>query len=587
MRLENGHHAARINGSAVTIPNPNYLQAGLLWRQLQTAGVSHIVISPGSRSTPLARTAAQSGNFECHVLTDERVAAFFALGLAKGLNKPVAVLCTSGTAPAHYFPAVIEASLSGYPLVVVTADRPQNLRNQGAPQTIDQPGMFGKYSRMTIDLPLPVADSAAMKSSLYWIRQTLAAMLSAPAGPVHINVPMDEPLAPLESGAEMCAQIFEVLEQSVESIHAAPAPSLPVDRKVISDMEASWCGLIVCGPDSARTENERRGILSLARKLGWPMLCDIASGLRFEGEPGMPGYDIFLRHEQLASIAPDFVFQFGGHPTSKVLCNYLNRHKPHTVRMQRDTIPRDPDGLAARLIVADIAEYCRDIVAHAKVSRDSLLLDPFWKTSGLVRAHMHDACNDDSAEVSFVLSAIDCLPDDSNLVLASSMPVRYADLIAVPSGRKVHVFAQRGTNGIDGVISHAAGIAHTTKRPTLLICGDLAFLHDLGGWMAARHAANLRVLLLNNNGGGIFHFLPVADFPDTFETLHGTPLNVRLDAAAEVFGIKWMACASCSQLADALSWHSPQPSIIEVKTDRAANRAAHERIVKRVLSGIG
>lgn len=566
------------------IPNANYLQAELLWRQLHAAGVVQVVISPGSRSTPLARTAALLDELTCHVLTDERVAGFFALGLAKGSLAPVALLCTSGTAAAHYYPAIIEAAQSGYPLVVVTADRPQQLRNQGAPQTIDQPGMFGKYVKMSLDLPLPSADAAVMRSMLYWVNHALDAMSFAPQGPIHLNVPMDEPLAPVEVDGALCQRIFDELALALARPSTQASVDLAVDEKVFSSMEASWCGLLVCGPDSARTENERRAIHGLARKLGWPMVCDVVSGLRFDGEPNMTGYDVFLRHEELAGLAPDFVFEFGGHPTSKVLNNYLNRHKPHIVRIQRDSLPRDPDRRASRTVVTDVAAYCEKMIAHTKVSRDSLLLDPFWKASGQMRAGIPEVCVDTTAELSFVRAALESLPDDSNLVLASSMPIRYADMFAMPTGKQVHSFAQRGTNGIDGVVSHAAGIAQSSKRPTLLICGDLAFLHDLGGWMAARHLKNFRVLLLNNNGGGIFHFLPIAEHSETFEQLHGTPLDANLEAAEKLFGIEWILCERETDVSQALGWEqSSAPRVVEVRTERAANRDAHETIVKRLL----
>lgn len=586
MRLEDGDHAPRIDGFVVKISNPNYLQAELLWRQLNAAGVTHVVISPGSRSTPLARTVALFEKITCHVLIDERTAGFFALGLAKGLKAPVALLCTSGTAAAHYYPAVIEAAQSGLPLIVVTADRPQRLRNQGAPQTIDQPGMFGKYAKMTLDFADPKANVESMREMLYWLNHSLHAMNSAPLGPIHLNVPMDEPLVPTDVDAEPCQQIFDQLASTISWEVKSNSPQVSVDDKISSAMEASWCGLLVCGPDAARNEEERRAIHALSRKLGWPMLADVYSGLRFDGEPNMPGYDIFLRHEELGRLAPDFIFEFGGYPTSKVLNNYLNRHKPQIIRVQRDTLPRDPDDRARKTIVTDVAEFCKNVITHAKVSRDSLLLDPFWKATGVLRSHHAGACTNDAAELSYVNAALESLPDNSNLVLASSMPIRYADMLAVPMGKQIQVYAQRGTNGIDGVVSHAAGIASATNRPTLLICGDLAFLHDLGGWMAAREIGNLRVLLLNNNGGGIFNFLPISEYTDTFERLHGTPLDIDLSAAAKLFDIQWRSCSTHAEVSTQLNWSATSTVAIEVKTDRVANRTAHEAIVNQLLHAL-
>lgn len=570
----------------MNIPNPNYLQAELLCAQLIAAGIRHVVISPGSRSTPLARTAALNEQFTCHVFTDERVAGFYALGLVKGGGNPSALICTSGTAAAHYYPAVIEAAQAGYPLVVLTTDRPRALRNTGAPQTIDQTAIFGRYARMALDLSEPQADAKSMREMLYWVRHALTAMLSAPEGPIQINVPTDEPLAPLQQDIESCNRAFAEIVSEISSIEVLQPPSSDADAKLIRKIESSWCGLIVCGPDSARTPAEREAIHTLARKLGWPMFADVASGLRFSGEPNLPLYDLFLRHDGLNALAPDLVIEFGGYPTSKTLNQYLNRHRAQTIRVQRDSLPRDPDNRAAHVLTGDVAQFLHNLILKVKVSRDSFLLDPLWRTAGAARA----LCRADKfgveCEAAFVVAALDSLPDKSNLVLASSMPIRYADMLAEPMGKIIHVYAQRSTNGIDGVLSQAAGIAVSSGRPTLLICGDLAFLHDLGGLQAARKALNLNVLLLNNNGGGIFHFLPISSYSDTFEKIHGTPVDVNLSAAEKLFNIAWSTCRMPEELAARLDWTGGTTRIIEVQTERERNRTLYDATVARLLRSL-
>ncbi len=566
----------------MTVSNPNYLQATLLCEQLHAAGVEHIVISPGSRSTPLARTALLCGEFWSHVVVDERSAGFFALGLSKGSGKPVALICTSGTAAAHYYPAVIEASQSGHPLIVITADRPRHIRNTGAPQTIDQVALFGRYARMCIDLSEPTSNAVATRESLTWIKRALQIAQSHPYGPVQINVPMDEPLVPTEHAAEECRQTYHELSSEVTPITPSPQTIVTATDKLLHTIGESICGLIVCGPDSARDKSERDAIHELSRKLGWPMLADAASGLRFCGEPNMPYYDIFLRHESLARISPDLVLEFGMTPTSKTLTQYLKRHRANTIRIQRDTLPHDPDGRASAIIVTDVPGLLQELRQRVKVSRDSLLLDAFWKAVGSIRSLLTKLDLPQESELAYVAAAISELPDDANLVLASSMSVRYADLIAAPAGRDIHVFAQRGTNGIDGALSHAAGIALSSGKPTLLICGDLAFWHDLQGLGLTRHAETLTVLLMNNDGGGIFHFLPVVEYKDSFELIHGTQLEAELSGLAWPTGNRVRTVSTLDECRSEISLG--HHGIIEVRSDRTKNHAAHQNYVNSLLA---
>lgn len=566
----------------MNIPNVNYLLAELLWAQIHRAGVERVVVSPGSRSTPHARTAVLNSKFKTDVQIDERSAAFFALGLAKASAKPVALVCTSGTAAAHYYPAIIEAAQGGYPLVVVTADRPQRLRNSGAAQTIDQTALFGRYPKMSLDLPAASNDEVSLHETLNWIDRALTAMWTPPFGPIHINVPLDEPLAPVDIESNLCTAIYSQIAARIQTISPTATQSVVPPRKLITALENAYCGLIVCGPDAGRTVEERDAIHNLSRTLGWPLLADVASGLRFCGEPNLPMYDLFLRHDSLSRLAPDVVLEFGMVPTSKALNAYLNRHRARTFRIQRDTLPRDPDRRAVETYVTNVSEIVNSLVQSVKVSRDSLLLDAFWKAAGALRAALAGKALNLDSEMAYVNAALEYLPAHSNLVLASSMSIRYADMLAVPSGRHIQVYAQRSTNGIDGTLSHAAGVASGSGQPTYLICGDLAFLHDLSGLAAVRNTGSLRILLLNNNGGGIFHFLPIDEFQDTFEQIHGTPTNVDLGKLCAGYQVTFSRAESPKDVTSLLIEGKSQ--IVEVCADRARNRVAHERIVAELLS---
>lgn len=358
--MEDGYFAPRAIGPYV-IPNRNYLQAQLLWEQIERAGVRHVVISPGSRSTPLARTAVLSDLFSTHVVVDERSAGFFALGIAKSNLSPVALVCTSGSAAAHYYPAIIEAAQCGVPLVVLTADRPRHLRNTGAMQTIDQTSLFGRYARMSLDLADPSMDAESLRGNLQWVHRALKSMLTAPQGPIQINVPMDEPLAPIEVDRVMCGNLYDAVRGDVRNFSSTAVKSVDPSVQLMRCIEDSMCGLIVCGPEAARTRAERDAIHELSRTLGWPLFADVASGLRFCGEPNMPYYDLFLRAGSLAQIAPDLVLEFGMTPTSKSLTAYLNTHRARTIRIQRDNLPCDPDRRATETIVTNIAKFVKDL----------------------------------------------------------------------------------------------------------------------------------------------------------------------------------------------------------------------------------
>lgn len=570
-------------------PNVNYRHAHALLRQLAACGARRVVISPGSRSTPLALTAISLPEFTTYTLIDERSAAFFALGLAKADGVPAILICTSGTAAANYFPAVIEATQWGTPLLLLTADRPLNLRACGAPQTINQERLYGSYPRFFADLP-PAQDCAEHYRLVRSLAaQAYAAALGNPPGPAHLNVPLDEPLAPV---MDDCGATFKDPE-SAEPAAAVKVTELPVAAidAVAGRIDAALCGLIVLGPQAARTAAETAAIFGLAKALGWPVLADVLSGLRFHAPPVLPYYDIFLRAEQFAQLAPDVVLAFGGYPTSKALNSYLNRQRAaHTVHVKSCALPQDPDRRATESIVADVPALCRRICERVTAARDSLLFAPFNDASSRVRAALSGALEDATGEAAAVIRAVAAVPDGGRLALAGSMAVRYAETLAAANGRLPHVYGLRGANGIDGTLSHAAGIAAASAMPTLLVTGDLAFVHDLNGLMAAaRFAPQLTLLLLNNNGGGIFHFLPIADqeTAEQFERIHGTPHHLKLAAAAELFGLDWTTLHSPEQIDARVPSPHARPCVLELRSERAADTANYQRLIAKLTEAAG
>jgi 2-succinyl-5-enolpyruvyl-6-hydroxy-3-cyclohexene-1-carboxylate synthase len=571
----------------VKIVNVNLLHAAVLLRELVRCGVKRAVISPGSRSTPLALTAHDMPELKTYVLTDERAAAFFALGLSKVDGVPAILICTSGTAAANYFPAVIEASQSCVPLIALTADRPVSLRGRGAPQTIEQAYLYGCYPRFFGEVPEARLTLEHARSLQWLARQAYEAARSVPMGPSHLNVPLDEPLAPVSENEAEAKEIWQQSEAEAATPlrwQTAPLPTEEMVSAAAKRAGEALCGLIVAGPDAARTDEDAQAIHLLARRLGWPLLADVTSGLRFLGERVVPFYDVFLRDESLASLAPDVILVFGAHPVSNALNAYLDRHRgAHTLRVQPDERGRDPNGCATEIIVADVAAFCHALSALVPAARDSLLYEPFRAAATRIRA-LVDANDSAVSEAHFVRAAVSAMPADVNLILANSLAVRYADALCPAEGLARRVFSMRGASGIDGTISQALGIAAASQVPSLLVCGDLAFLHDLNALASARLASDLTVLLLNNDGGGIFHFLPLYKHEnrEVFEAIHGTPHHLNLSAAAELFRVEWTTVRSPDEVRALSAGPSSRLRVIEVRMSREENARAHDALLKRL-----
>ena len=570
-----------------TLPNVNYLHAAVLLRELAVRGVRRVVISPGSRSLPLAHSAMNMPEFEHYVLLDERSAAFFALGLSRADGVPAVLICTSGTAAANYYPAIIEAAQSQIPLIALTADRPLALRGSGAPQTINQVNIFGSYPKYFADVPGAAVDPERCRAVRAMAAQAFFSAMDVPSGPVHLNVPFDEPLAPVTQDEAACQAIWESLRKDSAAVLPSVRTAVRVATQEETDrifdaIERALCGLIVCGPNTARRAADAAAIHQLARQLGWPVLADIASGLRFLGQPVLSYYDIFLREEDLAVLAPDVVLAFGAYPTSKVLNTYLDRHRgAHTIRIQPHDVPQDPATRATETIVADVAQLCNELSDSVEVARDSLLLDPFQRAAQHVQAELEHAV--EPCEAMFVRRALRALPGGTKLVLASSLSIRYADALAAAEGKMHDVCVMRGANGIDGTISFASGVAAASGVPTLLVIGDVAFHHDMNGLLAARlFAPNLTVLLLNNDGGGIFHFLPGCETSEHFEFVQGTPHGLDLSAAKTMFGVNWERADSLTHLEALMARPASRTRVIEVTTSRVENHRIHCALFDRL-----
>jgi 2-succinyl-5-enolpyruvyl-6-hydroxy-3-cyclohexene-1-carboxylate synthase len=557
---------------------------GAFVAELSRAGVRHVCVCPGSRSTPLAIKLAQEPSIKVWMHLDERSAAYFGLGLARAARQPVAILATSGTAAANFLPAIVEANLSRVPLVVLTADRPHELRDNGAPQTIDQLRLYGAHVKWFFDLPEPDASLEHARLVRTLATRAVGTAVAEPAGPVHLNWPFREPLVP----TPVPALASDPHGLRVDTGRLAPSPSM-IDN--LTTQLASGNGVIVCGQQGDADFPE--AVAQLARRLQWPLLADPLSGVR-RGQHDLStvidAYDAFLRDEPtIERLAPRVVLRFGAMPTSKPLLLYLQRHAAARQILIDPGGWREPTGLASDVLHVDPRLLCDalQVVAH---SADWL---ETWTTinrmtCAVINSHLDDLDELFEGKVFSELSAV--LPEGSVLFAGNSMPVRDLDTF-LPAGEKsLRCVSNRGANGIDGVVSSALGTSAAGGGPVVLVIGDISFYHDMNGLLAARkHALNLLVVLMNNDGGGIFSFLPQADTAsEHFETLFGTPHGLGFRPFVEGYGGRFVRVHDwpgfLKGVAEGLERGGLQ--VVEVPTERTRNVELHRQVWRAVSASL-
>lgn len=544
----------------------NQRWAATLIGSLVAGGVRHAVIAPGSRSTPLALAFADRADVKLWSIHDERSAAFFALGLAQADDAPVAVVCTSGTAGAHFLPAAMEAHAAGGALVLLTADRPWALRGFGAPQTTEQAGLFGRFVVDAAELPDPVDRPEALAHLAAVTARTLSRGVASRA-PVHFNVPFDEPLAPEGPGAPIDPKVtrFET-------------PRRVADVSSVRDAVAkAQRGLIVVGP-RARADGFGAAVHRLGERLRFPVLAEAASNARFGFDGAVAMVDALLRAPAFAdAMKPDVVLRFGGGLTPKGPQAWLDDSGARVFAFAEDERFIDPRHRAEAFLVGDLADACAQL---AESSTPAAWRQRWLDAETRLRASLSPWGEGTPLSEPLTANAlVSSLPPGASLVLSSSMPIRDVDAFA-PTGAAIRVFSNRGVNGIDGVTSTALGIAAATKKPTALLIGDVALLHDLSAWVTAKRLGlSLTVLAVNNDGGGIFHFLPIAGRTAHFESLFGTPHGVDLSAVASLGGATHHAPVDLAGLRAALAASLEGGlHLVEVRTTRDENVRAHREL---------
>ncbi|MBE9111176.1 2-succinyl-5-enolpyruvyl-6-hydroxy-3-cyclohexene-1-carboxylic-acid synthase [Nodosilinea sp. LEGE 07298] len=602
--------------------NTNTLWASVLAATLARLGLEAAVISPGSRSAPLTVALARHPAIEAVPVLDERSAAFFALGIARRTGRPVALVCTSGTAGANYYPAVIEAKESRIPLLVLTADRPPELRDCASGQTIDQQRLFGAFTNWYAELAVPVATADMLRYLRQTMGQAWRRSLYPVAGPVHLNCPFRDPLAPIAD--DSVVGLKEVLDgRFLESLDGvvAPAAAIALEKlRPTTALDAApllgiWqrCdrGLIVAGPAQPVDRLAYcKAVAALASYLGWPVLAEGLSPLRNAAALNpylVSTYDLALGQSGeesaavTAALVPDHVIQLGPLPTSKRLREWLKTAQPR--RWVLDPLGANLDPLHGPATSWPIdLEALVLAIPSGQTNHDGLSeLDqrtPYlkqWLTlERRLRQHLDTALEglEDSFEGKVPWLLARCLPPETPLMIGNSMPIRDVEWFWPPGDRGLHPYCNRGANGIDGTLSTAVGIAHGGP-PTVLLTGDLALLHDTNGWLSLPHLrGHLTVVVINNRGGGIFERLPIATVsaPDEtwFEDFFTTPQAVDFNHLCAAYGVNYERVTTWGQLEASLRC-LPERGVrlLEVRCDRKQSHALRQQLLtppKNLLS---
>jgi 2-succinyl-5-enolpyruvyl-6-hydroxy-3-cyclohexene-1-carboxylate synthase len=556
------------------------------------AGVTDAVVAPGSRSTPMALALAADGRLRVHVCHDERAAGFVALGLGVATGRPAVVLTTSGTAAAELHPAVVEAHEAGVPLLACTADRPPELRDIGAPQTIDQTHLFGRAARWFCDPGVPDAAARDTWRSIA-ARAVVEAMGGAGGdqrpGPVHLNLPFRDPLTgapgPLPPGRPAAAPW-----------HRSATPAGRTDEAVteLSERVRGRRGVIVAGAGAG----DPGDVHALAERLGWPVLADPRSGCRLPLATTVAHADPLLRVDGwVVTVRPDIVLRVGAAPASKVVSRWLSEGAAAAAD-QVAVVPRgtwwDAERTAAWMLTdpGTVVEQLLDETGDGSAAGPEDWL-PEWAAADEAAAEAIAtvlAGHPEPTEPAVARDVVRVLPDDGTLVVASSMPIRDVEWYAAPrdGGR---IVANRGANGIDGVVSTAVGVALGSAAPTLALVGDIAFLHDANALVgAASREIDLVLVVVNNDGGGIFSFLPQAGLlaPDRFECLLGTPHGVDVERLASGVGVPALTVTEADGVAPAVGAAVERGgvAVVVVPTDRQANVKVHDELNAAVAEAI-
>ena len=576
-----------IGEGAPALAATNTRWGAMIIEELRRLGVPLFCMSPGSRSTPLTAAVAARPDLPQRVITDERGAAFCALGASKATGQPAVLITTSGTAMANAYPAVIEAERSGVPLLLLSTDRPTELRESGANQTIDQVKLFGDRVRWFAELPPPGSGYPA-PAALTTLDEAVHRARCAPAGPVHLNLQFREPLGPADLGALPDDPRLDTWRTADTPWTRIPTPHLAIDAATQDDaarqIASARRGLLVIG--AAGPGAPTPAIEDLAAALGWPVYADVGAGLAIRRSVRcLPLLDYLLASPDFqAEAAPDVIVHVGGPVVSKRYLRWLHAHPPQKhILLRGDPRRHDPSHSTTLRLHASLAQGARQLADAVRAAQPQI--DVAWRDR-LLETHRQAAARADDRlgqtpglhepGIARLVSE-----EAEALFVGNSMPIRDTDLFGRPRPERLAV--QRGASGIDGLIATAAGWADGHGRPTVALLGDLSTLHDVSSLtLLAQQTVPLKLVIVNNGGGGIFSFLPVSGFRAGFETHFATAHPFGFAQLAKAFGIPYRCPRDLDALRDALREPDTATMIIEVITDRASNIALHRALLADV-----
>ncbi len=568
--------------------NVNSLWSSVLVETLVRCGLRQAVISPGSRSTPLTIALARHAAVESIAVLDERSAAFFALGLAKQRMLPVALVCTSGTAAANYLPAVIEAREGGVPLLVITADRPPELRACASGQTIDQQKLYGVYPNFYHELAVPELNEERLGYLRQTIQHAYARTLQPYFGPVHLNAPFRDPLAPIEDGV---TKSFAAGMDWATFFAEVEAPAAAVISAVVPPIAADVHGVIVAGPaQPADPEAYATTVGEIARRLGWPVLADGLSPLRNYASkvPGLvTNYGGILRNEVTAErLKPERVLCLDAWPTSKVLRAWLEKAKAPTLLVTEHVDNRDALHGRTRTLRISLSA----LAAQLPLPGEPNGYERMWaarETRARTALDAQLAATNDLFELKAAWLLAKHLPAGTIVSMANSMPIRDVESAWPASDRELRPVFNRGANGIDGTLSAALGAAHGAQ-PAILLTGDLALLHDTNGFLLSpKFRGSLTVVLINNRGGGIFEHLPIAQFDPPFEEFFATPQVADFAKLCPAYGAEHTLVRDWAQFTGLVATlPSKGIRVLEIRTDRKRDAAARKALFTALAAAV-
>ena len=574
--------------------NRNTFWCDLFVHRLVELGVRYACISPGSRSTPLTLAFASNKSINLFPIVDERSSAFFALGIAKNTKSPVAVVTTSGTAVAELYPAIIEAYYERVPLIICTADRPHTLRNSGANQTINQQNIFKNHIRYFADAGLPDLTNLDYINDLTDKLILNSSLLNK--GPVHINFPFEKPFEP-----GSYTDKIEITE--IQKIFSKPSLVLNKKKQAVIDLNGltkkfhgTERGLILVGSNHYNKDFTKNLVL-FSRTFGYPIYADGSSSLRFGSHSKEYFIDNFTAITRVKNFQkyfdPKLIIQFGGTLTSNVVLEFFKNSKAEKILVNEFGDRIDPSHTAKKIFSINPTEFCSSLLKNVgkNIKRESC-----WFIDLQVMNNKAEELKNkliDNAKFPFegrvVNELIKSLPPKSNLMISNSLPIRDVDFFASSNNKNINIFSNRGASGIDGINSTALGIAKTSKDPTYLLIGDLAFYHDMNGLHnAIKYKIPLTVILINNHGGGIFESLPISGYKEYFLENFLTPLELDLSKLVKAYGGKFIRINNWKKFSSAIdsSKKNKKITVLEIRTDAKKSKELRDKYWKAVSNEV-